>query len=67
MLLLLELVNKLQGLQEFGFITSHPKDTSLELFKAMEELDKLKKYLHLPVLVLWSRVLAKQGIHGFDP
>ena len=30
-------------------MTSHPKDTSAELFKAMADLDKLKKYLHLPL------------------
>ena len=46
---LLKLVNQIQGLKEFSFVTSHPKDTSVELFKAMVDLDKLKKYLHLPV------------------
>jgi tRNA-2-methylthio-N6-dimethylallyladenosine synthase len=46
---LLKLINNIKGLQEFSFITSHPKDTSLDLFKAMAELEKLKKYLHLPV------------------
>jgi tRNA-2-methylthio-N6-dimethylallyladenosine synthase len=42
-------VNKVKGLKEFSFITSHPKDTTVELFKAMADCDKLKKYLHLPV------------------
>ena len=46
---LLKLVNQIQGLKEFSFITSHPKGTSVELFKAMVDLDKLKKCLHLPV------------------
>ena len=46
---LLKRVNEIQGLKEFSFITSHPKDTSLDLFKAMADLQKLKKYLHLPV------------------
>ena len=54
---LLELVNKIKGLEEFGFITSHPKDTSIELFKAMQECDKLKKYLHLPVQSGSDRIL----------
>jgi len=46
---LLKLVNEIKGLKEFSFITSHPKDTSLDLFKAMADSEKLKKYLHLPV------------------
>ncbi len=42
-------VNSIKGLKEFSFITSHPKNTSLEVFEAMADLEKLKKYLHLPV------------------
>jgi tRNA-2-methylthio-N6-dimethylallyladenosine synthase len=54
---LLEMVNALKGLKEFSFITSHPKDTSVDLFKAMQELDKLKKYLHLPAQSGSDRIL----------
>jgi tRNA-2-methylthio-N6-dimethylallyladenosine synthase len=54
---LLEMVNRVNGLREFSFITSHPKDTSLELFQAMANLDKLKKYLHLPVQSGSDRIL----------
>jgi len=46
---LLRSVNDISGLKDFSFITSHPKDTTLELFQAMQGCDKLKKYLHLPV------------------
>lgn len=46
---LLSRVNQIKGIKEIGFITSHPKDTSTELFKAMAALEKVKKYLHLPV------------------
>jgi len=46
---LIGIVNSIKGLNEFGFVTSHPKDTSVELFLAMQEADKLKKYLHLPI------------------
>ena len=46
---LLKMVDEMKGLEEFSFITSHPKDTTVELFKAMAECGKLKKYLHLPV------------------
>jgi len=54
---LLKMVNEIKGLKEFGFVTSHPKDTSVELFKAMAELDKLKKYLHLPIQSGSDRIL----------
>ncbi|MFA5410921.1 MAG: tRNA (N6-isopentenyl adenosine(37)-C2)-methylthiotransferase MiaB [Candidatus Omnitrophota bacterium] len=54
---LLKMVNEIKGLKEFSFITSHPKDTSLELFKAMAGLEKLKKYLHLPAQSGSDRIL----------
>jgi tRNA-2-methylthio-N6-dimethylallyladenosine synthase len=54
---LLEMVNKVKGLKEFSFITSHPKDTTIELFKAMADLEKLKKILHLPVQSGSDRIL----------
>lgn len=54
---LLRLVNKIQGLKEFDFLTSHPKDTSIELFKAMQDCGKLKKFLHLPVQSGSDRIL----------
>jgi tRNA-2-methylthio-N6-dimethylallyladenosine synthase len=54
---LLELVNSTKGLKEFSFITSHPKDTTPELFKTMSDLEKLKKYLHLPVQSGSDRIL----------
>jgi len=46
---LLETVNAMDGVKELTFMTSHPKDTTVELFKAMATLDKVKKYLHLPL------------------
>lgn len=54
---LLELVNSINGLKDLSFITSHPKDASLELFKAMQDLEKVKKYLHLPIQSGSDRIL----------
>jgi len=54
---LLKIINGIKGLKEFSFITSHPKDTAIELFKAMEDCAKLKKYLHLPVQSGSDRIL----------
>jgi len=54
---LLCLVNAVKELKEFSFITSHPKDVLEGLFKAMAKLNKLKKYLHLPVQSGSNRIL----------
>lgn len=54
---LLKMVNGITGLEEFSFLTSHPKDTSSDLFKAIAGLNKLKKYLHLPVQSGSDRIL----------
>jgi tRNA-2-methylthio-N6-dimethylallyladenosine synthase len=46
---LIHLVNSTKGLKEVTFITSHPRDTTPDLFRAMADLEKVKKDLHLPV------------------
>jgi len=54
---LLEVVNSIEGLEQFDFVTSHPKDTTEELFFAMRDLDKCKKFLHLPIQSGSDRIL----------
>ena len=54
---LMERINSINGLKEFGFMTSHPKDASLDLFKAIAGFDKLKKSLHLPIQSGSDRIL----------
>jgi len=54
---LLKMVDNIRGLKEFSFITSHPKDTTVDLFRAMADLEKLKKCLHLPVQSGSDRIL----------
>lgn len=65
---LLELVNNIEGLKEFSFITSHPKDANLSIFRAMRDLKKLKKYLHLPLQSGSNRILKlmKRGYSSKD-
>lgn len=58
---LLLMVDSIDGLKEFSFVTSHPKDTSLELFSVMADCDKLKKSLHLPVQSGSDRILKLMG------
>jgi len=62
---LLEDVNKIEGLKEFTFLTSHPKDTTVELFRVMAECEKLKKHLHLPLQSGSDRILKLMN-RGYD-
>jgi len=54
---LLNEVNGLDGLKEFDFFTSHPKDANVTSFKAIRDLDKLAKRLHLPLQSGSDRIL----------
>ena len=46
---LLRRVNEVEGIHRIRFMTSHPKDLSDELIRAMAECDKVCAHLHLPV------------------
>lgn len=54
---LLREINAIAGLKELGFFTSHPKDVSNDFFKAINDLDRLVKTLHLPVQSGSDRIL----------
>ena len=54
---LLELVNAIEGLKGFSFVTSHPKDASPGLFSGYGGFRKIKKYLHLPFQSGSNRIL----------
>jgi len=54
---LLENLNDIKGIEKIRFMTSHPKDASKELFKAMQDLEKIDKRLHLPVQSGSNRIL----------
>ncbi|MFH1201262.1 MAG: tRNA (N6-isopentenyl adenosine(37)-C2)-methylthiotransferase MiaB [Candidatus Omnitrophota bacterium] len=54
---LLVMVNEIEGLESFEFVTSHPKDASWELFVTMAKLNKLQKHLHLPLQSGSNRIL----------
>ncbi|MEW5758413.1 MAG: tRNA (N6-isopentenyl adenosine(37)-C2)-methylthiotransferase MiaB [Candidatus Omnitrophota bacterium] len=58
---LLYMVNKVEGLKQFDFMTSHPKDAIYALFKTMAECDKLIKHLHLPVQSGSNRILKSMN------
>lgn len=54
---LLRECNKVEGDFVIRFMTSHPKDCSEELLRAMAECEKVEKHLHLPVQCGSNRVL----------
>jgi tRNA-2-methylthio-N6-dimethylallyladenosine synthase len=54
---LLESLNAIKTLERIRFMTSHPKDASVELFKAMHSLDKVCEHLHLPFQSGSDRIL----------
>ena len=54
---LLERLNTIRGIERIRFMTSHPKDASIDLFKAMRDLDRVCEHLHLPAQSGSDRIL----------
>lgn len=54
---LLEGIERIDGIERVRFMTSHPKDASPELFKAMRDLGKVCEHLHLPLQSGSNRIL----------
>ena len=54
---LLRRVEEVEGIKRIRFMTSHPKDLSLELIEAMKESNKVCRHLHLPLQSGSSRLL----------
>lgn len=54
---LLNKLNGIEGIERIRFMTSHPKDASMELFKATRDLDKVCEHLHLPLQSGSNRIL----------
>ena len=46
---LLEKLDRINAGVRIGFMTSHPKDASLQLFRAIRDLPSVSKHLHLPL------------------
>ena len=58
---LLEKVHALEGLKRIRFTTSHPKDCTRKLVRAVATLPKLCKHLHLPVQSGSTRILGRMN------
>lgn len=55
---LLYKLHEIEGIERIRFVTSHPKDFSGKLMKAMRDLPKVCKHMHLPVQAGSDKVLA---------
>lgn len=62
---LLRAINKIDGIERIRFVTSHPKDLSIELITAIRNLDKVCEHIHLPLQSGSSRVLRLMN-RGYD-
>ena len=58
---LLARINEIAGLKRIRFMTSHPKDFSMELIAAYGSLDKLCKSVHLPVQSGSNEILRRMN------
>ncbi|MBI5025493.1 MAG: tRNA (N6-isopentenyl adenosine(37)-C2)-methylthiotransferase MiaB [Nitrospirae bacterium] len=55
---LLYLIHNIEGIQRIRFVTSHPRDLSNDLIKAMRELPKICEHIHLPLQAGSDKVLS---------
>lgn len=60
---LLYSIAEIDGLERIRFMTSHPKDISDKLIGAFGDLDKLCKYIHLPVQSGSDEVIRRMNRH----
>ena len=51
-------INDIEGEFLIRFMTSHPKDASIELFRAMAESEKAARHIHLPFQAGSDRILS---------
>jgi tRNA-2-methylthio-N6-dimethylallyladenosine synthase len=58
---LLEKIDKIAGATRINFLTSHPKDANLKLFKTIRDLGSLSKNLHLPIQSGSNKILKKMN------
>ena len=58
---LLRMIDKIDGIEEINFLTSHPKNTTKDLLFLMASSEKIKKHLHLPFQSGSNKILKLMG------
>ncbi len=56
---LLRKLDQIEGIERIRFVTSHPKDMTKEILKAVGELSRVCEHLHMPVQSGSDRILKK--------
>lgn len=56
-------INEIEQIKRIRFMTSHPKDLSMELIKAYKDCQNLCNHIHLPVQSGSSKVLEDMNRH----
>ncbi len=54
-------INKIEGIERIRFMTSHPKDLTDDLIRAIKECGKVCKHVHLPVQAGSNDVLLRMN------
>lgn len=60
---LLRRINEIDGLERIRFMTSHPKDLTLDVVYAIRDCDKICEQIHLPVQSGSNRILKEMNRH----
>ena len=60
---LLRKLNEVEGLERIRFMTSHPKDISMDVISAIKECDKVCEQIHLPVQSGSNSILKSMNRH----
>ncbi|OOM77408.1 tRNA-2-methylthio-N(6)-dimethylallyladenosine synthase [Clostridium puniceum] len=60
---LLRKINEIEGLERIRFMTSHPKDLTLDVVYAIRDCDKVCEQIHLPVQSGSDRILKEMNRH----
>ena len=60
---LLRRINEIDGLERIRFMTSHPKDLTLDVVYAIRDCDKICEQIHLPVQSGSDRILKVMNRH----
>lgn len=60
---LLRKVNEVEGIERIRFMTSHPKDLTLDVVYAIRDCDKVCEQIHLPVQSGSNRILKEMNRH----
>ena len=60
---LLRMINDLEGDFRIRFMTSHPKDCTIELLDTIRDCEKISRHLHLPFQSGSSRILKLMNRH----